>query len=173
MEFNDEIWKDVVGYESIYQVSSLGRVKSFITRDNSGLRNPSSSKAGYYMCSLSKNKKKVSKYVHRLIAEAFIGDISELEVNHIDGNKKNNKLSNLEIVTTQQNTNHAIAMGLTNNVGANHGMAKLTDKIVLSIRIRYKHGEGMTSIARSLNHSVQNINNIVKNRTWKHLLKKR
>ncbi len=96
-----EIWKDIRGYESLYQVSNLGRVKS-IPREGTkgGFLKPSISKSGYLCVTLSKNNKTKRFPIHRLVANNF------LEVNHKDGNKLNNKLNNLEFVTKSQNILH-------------------------------------------------------------------
>ena len=99
-----EIWKDIKGYEGIYQVSNLGRIKS-LERFIKGKKNKyvkqkikkqSISKTGYYVVSLwYKNKGKVLK-VHRLIAQAFISNpLNKQHINHKDLNKLNNSLNNL------------------------------------------------------------------------------
>ena len=104
-----EIWKDVKGYEDIYKVSNLGRVKRLIgyqakkerilTQINNG--------SDYMGVSLCKNGKAKKLYTHRIVAESFINNPkSKDEVNHIDGNRQNNKLENLEWVTRSENHNH-------------------------------------------------------------------
>lgn len=96
-----EIWKDVVGYEGLYQVSNLGRIKAMQKRGHkSVVMKYSIRKDGYCRILLSKNSEYKALYVHRLVAEAFLTHAdNECEVNHIDGNKANNNLSNLEWVT--------------------------------------------------------------------------
>ncbi len=75
------------------------------------------------------------KYIHRIIAEAFLGDYSEdLQVNHINGIKTDNRVENLEMVTNAENMRHALAMGLVNNRGSKNGMSKLSDEQVLEIK---------------------------------------
>ena len=102
-----EIWKDVLGYEGLYVVSSLGRVKSVKT----GLiRKPYDSGHGYKNVALWKNGRYKTKYIHRLVVEAFIGAISKgLEVNHKDEDKRNNTLDNLEICTRLYNAEYSRA----------------------------------------------------------------
>lgn len=102
-----EIWKDVLGYEGLYVVSSLGRVKSVKTglimkhRDN---------RDGYKNVALRKNGRQKKKYIHRLVVEAFIGAIPKgLEVNHKDEDKSKNTLDNLEICTRQYNNEYSHA----------------------------------------------------------------
>lgn len=104
-----EIWKPVAGYEGIYEVSNMGRVKSrrkIISSVDDG--------KGYLRLHLSKNGITKSFRVHRLVAEAFVpnSDVS-LKVNHIDGNKKNNRSDNLEWCTQAENVAHAYSNGLS------------------------------------------------------------
>lgn len=115
----DEIWKDIKGYEGIYQVSNIGRVRSFdrYTRGLKKMFKPGCIRkpfdtTGYESVALSNSGDKTFM-VHRLVADAFIPNPKGLPcVNHIDGNKKNNVVSNLEWVTYSENTRHAIRIGL-------------------------------------------------------------
>lgn len=104
-----EIWKDIQGYEGLYQISNFGRVKNskdFIMRQKA-------SKDGYIRIQLYKDKKYVVKYVHILVASAFIPNTNhKSEVNHIDADKSNNNVNNLEWVTRSENHHHAVRMGL-------------------------------------------------------------
>jgi hypothetical protein len=101
------IWKDVIGYEGHYQVSDSGNVIS-VKKTTYKFMRLFNNKQGYPRVTLSKNGKMKQVFVHRLVAKAFIGDIPEgYTVNHIDGNKTNNNLSNLEIVTYSENNLHA------------------------------------------------------------------
>ena len=118
-----EVWKDIAGYEGFYQISSLGRVKSLarvITKSNGvklnvkeTIRKQSKCPKGYLFISLNgENKRKMHK-VHRLVAETFIPNPdNKPQVNHIDGNKRNNKVENLEWVTNSENQIHALDKGL-------------------------------------------------------------
>lgn len=118
-----EEWKDIKGYEGLYMISSLGRVKSLQPRG--GNRNgmprkgkehiltPYISSTGYYKVSLVKNNKRSDKRIHRLLASAFIPNPNNKpNINHIDGNKLNNRIDNLEWCTQKENTIHAIETGL-------------------------------------------------------------
>ena len=93
-----EIWKDVKNYEGLYQVSSLGRVKS-----KRKLLKPINGE--YLRVGLSKNGIQTTKYIHRLVAETFLG-CSDLQVNHKDENKHNNDVNNLEWITFKENMNY-------------------------------------------------------------------
>ena len=104
---NMEEFRAVKGYEGLYEVSNLGRVKSLRFDRDKILKNTLGSN-GYYDVGLSLNKKKKTKRVHQLVAESFLGHKPcgmELVINHIDFNKTNNNIANLEIVTQRENTN--------------------------------------------------------------------
>lgn len=102
-----EVWKDVVGHEGRYSVSSLGRVYSHLGRG--GIRKPGKHTGGYLQVSLCIEGKGVSRYIHRLVMEAFIGSCPEgHNVNHKNFNKEDNRLENLEYITIQENQNHWI-----------------------------------------------------------------
>lgn len=96
-----EVWKDVVGYEGLYQVSNLGRVKSLYS--NHHILSQHNNGNGYLYVNISIGGKTCKKYVHRIAVEAFLGDLNGFEVNHIDKCKTNNKISNLEICTRAYN----------------------------------------------------------------------
>ena len=101
-----EIWKDIEGYEGLYQVSNLGRVKSK-HRVSERILKPSINSRGYMLVILSKNGEYKSGKVHRLVAQSFIPNTeNKPQVNHIDENKTNNMASNLEWVTVKENINH-------------------------------------------------------------------
>lgn len=104
----NEIWKDIPGYEGLYQVSDYGRVRS-LNYNKTGLVKELSMEitAGYYRVVLYKNGKRKKVFVHRLVVITFIGPIPRgMVVNHINENRSDNRVSNLEIVTYKQNNNH-------------------------------------------------------------------
>ena len=118
-----EDWRDIPGYEGYYQVSNLGRVKSLdriditkkgYSRHKKGIELKVVKKgAGYSAVHLSKNSLTEQVYVHRLVLEAFLFE-SSMEINHINGNKADNRLLNLEYVTKRENQIHALKTGLLN-----------------------------------------------------------
>ncbi len=102
-----EIYKDVVGYEGDYQVSNLGNVKSIKFNKERHLK-PSNHKMGYLVVGLCIKNIAKTKLIHQLVAEAFLNHKIcnyKLVVNHIDFDKTNNNVDNLEIVTQRENTN--------------------------------------------------------------------
>ncbi len=115
MEQEKEIWKDIEGFEGRYAVSTFGNVKSLKFAGRVGERNlkPGIGSTKYYLVSLIKNKKGHTKKVHRLVGLAFIPNPeNKPQLNHLDGNKLNNHVSNLEWATNQENCQHAFDTGL-------------------------------------------------------------
>lgn len=117
-----EEWKWIVGYESTYQVSSFGRIKSverMVPHKRSVLKSirhkilAFSNSRGYLAVSLFRDGKKKTILVHRIVAKHFVENPNNLpEVNHKDLDKRNNKASNLEWCTERENTYHAINNGV-------------------------------------------------------------
>lgn len=123
-----EIWKDVVGYKGYYQVSNSGNVKSvdrviYSNKLSRGTQRKLKGKPlkpyidkrnGYVYVYFTKDNKGTNKRIHRLVAEAFIKNPNNYDqINHIDGDKTNNKVENLEWCNAQYNVNHAYKNGLT------------------------------------------------------------
>ena len=107
-----EEWKDIKNYEGLYQISSLGRVKSLPKERNNGINNEiilkqCTDKKGYKRVNLYKNKKSTRVLVHRLVAEAFLNNPNNYPlINHKDENPSNNKVENLEWCTYKYNNNY-------------------------------------------------------------------
>lgn len=110
-------WKPIKGYEGLYEVSNDGRVRrlKFINGRHNFEKIKECKQTlntwGYMTVNLSKNGKGNTKRVHKLVANAFLGE-SDLQIDHIDGNKQNNRLDNLEYVTPKENTNRAWKKGI-------------------------------------------------------------
>ena len=102
-----EIWEDIEGYEGIYQVSSLGRIKRLYKNGKERILKLRSDRDGYLNVGLCKEGRVKSRGVHRLVAQAFIPNPdNKSQVNHRDENKSNNKVENLEWVTGKENINY-------------------------------------------------------------------
>lgn len=121
----EEVWKDIDGFEGYYQVSNLGKVKSvdrYVKNSSlsSGIQHikekmlkPSDNGSGYLFVALCKNRKYSQKTIHTLVANAFIlNPENKPTVNHKDGNKYNNCVENLEWATYQEQSEHAVRIGL-------------------------------------------------------------
>ncbi len=115
----DEVWKDIKGFEGFYQVSNKGRIRGVerVIEYRYGkkriwkgkIKKPTVTKKGYLKVGLFKGKQKVTREIQRIVAETFIENpLKKEQVNHIDGNKKNNSVENLEWVTPRENTLHSI-----------------------------------------------------------------
>lgn len=105
-----EDWKEIKDFEGIYEVSNLGNVKRVKTQQILKLRKHS---AGYFSVCLWKEGKDYYRFVHRLVASAFIENTdNKKEVNHKDGVKTKNTVDNLEWVTPKENQRHAVTIGL-------------------------------------------------------------
>lgn len=113
-----EIWKDVVGYEGLYRVSNLGNIYSVYSKRNKAQQK---SIHGYMLVQLWKNNVGTHCSVHRIVASAFIENpLNKPQINHIDEDKTNNRVENLEWCTQVENHNHGtinqrISQALTNN----------------------------------------------------------
>lgn len=178
-----EKWEPVFGFEGLYEVSNKGRVKS-LKRFNPksgkhGMWYPEkilkarSDKDGYQTVCLTKDGKGKPHKVHRVVLSSFDKQMLDLQVNHIDGNKENNNLDNLEWVTCSENIKHAWRIGLNNQDGSKNRMAKLTEEKVLEIINLFK----TTSLSdRKIADmydikSDETIRSIRKRKAWVHVTK--
>ena len=110
----EEIWKDIKGLEGLYQISNMGNVKSLRSWRNQKdfIMKPQPNSSGYLRVDLKANGKIQRKFVHRLVAEAFIEKPSDCDVvNHLDCNPQNNMVSNLEWTTFKGNSNYMATLG--------------------------------------------------------------
>jgi hypothetical protein len=168
---SEQIWKDVIGYEGLYQVSNLGNVKSLgnkFSRKERLLKLSFQSK-GYLTVVLQKDAKRKMVLVHRIVAEHFIHNVeSKPQINHIDGNKTNNAIENLEWVSHRENLNHAIKNNLTLK-GEENRNSKLKDVDVIKIHSLLQKGTTTKELSETYNVSYSTIDSIRTNRYWKHL----
>lgn len=150
----------------------------FINRDGDvwsankcGLLSPHQNGTGYKQLIYGNKNNRKKHYIHRLVVETFIGEIpSGYCVNHIDGDKTNNNVNNLEIVTRKYNNLHAIQTGLNKRWrGEAHPNSKLTEDNVREIRLRKELGESSVSIANDFNICAQTVNELYRRDSWKWL----
>lgn len=166
------MWKDIQNWENSYQVNEIGEVKSLTKKVGCRIRgelilSPKINHYGYKVLRLWKNEKGKDVFVHRLVAEAFIPNpLNKPQVNHIDGNKLNNNVSNLEWVTCSENHKHAFRIGIKSHVGEKHNVAKLTEKDILYIRASEKRN---CDLALQFKVSRSNITRIKKRKGWTHI----
>lgn len=127
---------------------------------------------GYYMVSVSVNNKSKPKRVHRLLAATFKPNPKDLpEVNHKDGDKLNNALSNIEWTDHVGNMKHAFKTGLANNTGTKNGMCKLSEDQVRLIKKRLSEGISQYKIAKEIGVISRSAVMNIKNRNqWKHIV---
>ena len=174
-----EIWKDIKGYEGYYQVSNLGRVQSLnrtvkvktkageFERFFTGKVLISSLRKGYPRIILSKNSIHKHKSIHRLVAEHFIENPNNLEqVNHIDCNKENNNVNNLEWVTHVGNARHAVENGMYKR-GSKHIQSKVKIKHVPQIlKLYFEDGLLQNEISDKYNVAQTMISTIISGKSW-------
>ncbi len=166
----DEIWKDIPGFEGIYQASNHGNVKRISVAKGGKIKmlSPSKNQCGYLDFSLYKNYKRTHLRAHRLVALLFIDNPENLtEVNHKNGVKTDNHFSNLEWVSHSENNLHAFRIGLRSHKGDNHNRRKLSYADVVRIREMSKN-EGLNhrQIAKIYNVHSTTICDIVNLRSW-------
>lgn len=169
---------DIPKYLGIYQVSNVGRVRSLdrvIIRKNGGSRTikgklltPSLHKKGYYYVRLGTKGNQKHFYIHRLVAIAFIPNPeNNSQVNHINGIKTDNYVSNLEWLTPKENMEHAFSKGL-GAFGERQWKAKLTLNQVKEIRKLLALGNlSLKEIGDMFDVSLKTISNIKSGKTWK------
>lgn len=169
-----EIWVDIRYYEGKYKISNHGRIKSLereVSHDS--ITYTQSERILCHWCGTTSFYDFVRLYkygigrkfsVRRLVAQHFLSGWSpKLEVNHIDGNRKNNHVENLELCTHRQNMEHAVANNLKRDYGEKSVNAKLTNAQAEEIRARYSSGTvTQSSLARQYGVCRQTISAIVR-----------
>ena len=168
----EEIWKPAKGHESRYEVSSKGNVRGI--RKGIVLK-PLIYPNGYCFVGLYVGENKTKNFlIHRLVAETFIPNPdNKTQVNHKDGNKKNNDISNLEWVTARENLVHAFKIGLKTQIGSKHPNSKLNEAIVSEIKRTYVKGSriyGCKPLARKYGVNERAIYSIIHHETWTHVV---
>ena len=176
-----EIWRPVAEWEGFYEISNLGRVRGCerrvlipATRSRgptwkrikSQMRRPTHGGANrpYPRVYLWRDHVGFSKMVHHMVLEAFVGPKPiDAVANHIDGDKQNNHVGNLEWCSRSRNNLHAIETGLV------HFVCKYSPEQVRMVRRLLKDGMSLVAISRQSEMPIGSVHNIVRRRTWKHL----
>ena len=196
-----EVWRDVPGYEGYYSISNRGQVR----RDAPGhhthkgkILKPVINHDGYQYVELCIAGKTKGFFVHRLVLSAFVGPRPKgCQTNHKDFDPSNNRLENLEYMTSLENNRYSIAHRPREDRhyarlypeflargdrhgsrlhpermarGENNGRAKLTDEAVREIWRQFRDGKSQSNIARAFKVSRYTIYHIVRNKNWKHLI---
>jgi len=174
-----EEWRDVVGYEGYYEVSSLGRVRSVQRVVDCGCRGmrrlptrllKQVDIGGYLTVQLNRDRATFKALIHRLVCIAWHGPppSEKHQVAHGDGSRKNNKPDNLRWVTAAENAADRRAHGRTAE-GQRNWNTKLNPQLVREIRRRALNGEAFVELAKMAKCSATNIRHIVNRRIWKHV----
>ena len=179
-----EVFKTIPSYPD-YLVSNFGRVKTkarelrythavtkkehFRKSVERFLKVHYNKLTGYKFYQLYKDKKMYNKSIHQLVADAFIEKIESFDhINHIDGNKHNNSVDNLEWCTNEYNHHHATITGLVAK-GERVGTSKLNDNMVHAIKYFLHEGYSHVELAFAFNVSRPTISLIKENKIWKHI----
>ena len=185
MYFNTEkeVWKDIEGFEGVYQVSSIGRIKRLAgisvingrkyTVKKDRFLKPEKMGKGYLRAQLTATPKQRRVLVHTLVAETFLGipEESYLQINHKNGIKDDNRVENLEWVTGSENVKHAFETGLNERqVGESNGSSILKEKDVkLILRLSSFNKLTHEEMSRVFGVSKSTITAIISGRNWGYL----
>ena len=179
-----ENWKDVTGWEGLYQVSDLGRVKAlprtFVTRNKWGemvkhiperIKKLNLTSGNNYLAVTLTHKGRIGRgLVHRLVCEAFHGPAPSPHHHcaHADGDPLNNRADNLRWATPRENAEDTRQHGRM-RLGENSNLAKLAPDQVRAIRARADAGEAIKSLAAEYGLTREGVSAIVKRKNWRHI----
>ncbi|WP_054908742.1 NUMOD4 domain-containing protein [Pseudomonas sp. NBRC 111135] len=176
-----EIWKPIAGFEGLYEISNLGRVKSLgrfrrakgdaKTWMDERIKAPCAQREGYLSAHLYCEGRMTKRYVHRLVADAFLPNPLDLpEVNHLDGDKQNNSLANLAWSSRSENCRHALESDLYQTArGERAGNSKLSESDVREIRSLAASGMFHREIADQYRIGRKAVTKIVNRQRWEHV----
>ncbi len=174
----EEVWVNIKDFPD-YQISNFGRIES-IRKLKSGKIIKKILKSlkinEYYYVALYKNKNRFYKSIHRLVLESFrpIDNSDNYQCNHIDGNKINNILNNLEWCTQSENMKHAYKIGLESQKGiCNSSCKKTEDEIIFIIKLLNENILTQKEIGCKFGLSQSHISNIKNSKRWSHFITRR
>ena len=164
-----EVFKEITGFND-YAVSSQGRVRRLTKAPGTWpgrILKPALNSCGYPAVALTAGGKPATRKVHQLVATAFLWPREGLEVNHKNGDKADNRLANLELVTRSENHRHAYRTGLrVCPVGEKHHRAKLSEDSVREIRILRAGGMTQRAIGKRFGVSPVCIGHVLSGKSW-------
>lgn len=159
---NQYLWKRISDLKE-FEISNSGMIRNALTKK---LIPHCQTKNGYLKTNIFHQGKRYSKLIHRIVIREFLFD-STMQVNHIDGNKHNNNLSNLEYVTQSENIKHAFLIGIQNHKGEKNPAHKLTAADVREIRkLSEERKISQRKLARMYSTSQGNISKIINRKKW-------
>ena len=165
----NEIWRDISEFKGFYQISNMGRVRRIADYSNQNshwklkeprILNNRVSSTGYLRVVLSINGKHYDRYIHRLVANEFVDNpYGYKEVNHLDGDKTNNKADNLEWCTRSQNNSHAYKIGLKQVSGCCGKLKKKVAQIDTKTNKITRIFESIDSVSKEFNCNHSSVTN--------------
>lgn len=177
------IWKSVVGFEGLYEVSSCGVVRSVpriinyadgrkYTYPSKVLSHNINKTNSAHLVHLYKNSKRTAKTVHRLVMEAHCPntDYSKAEINHKDGNRNNNTVDNLEWCSRLENMQHGFSTGLINNTGSNHGNSIYNEAQIAHVKRLLNSGLSASHVAILSGVKKGTVEQVRQGKQWKHVI---
>jgi hypothetical protein len=169
-----EIWKDIKGYEGLYQISNLGNIKSFKRYKEGKLLKPKFDKDGYREVGIRDSIGiRTFKRVHILVAKSFISNPNNYKfINHKDNNPSNNIVENIEWCSIEYNNKYRFTNGNASHKGSKSPVATITEDVAIEI-YRLGHSGKYTEpeLAKMFNTTRSIVNKIRLNITWTHVTK--
>lgn len=171
----EEIWKDIIGFEGLYQFSNLYRTRVLFNKygNISNKTIKIQNKDRYPYINLYKNNKHYNKKIHHLVLEYFVGPRPMgMEACHLNDIKTDYRIKNLRWDTRSNNGRDAVKNNKRfkpENKGSKHGLSKLIEKDIIQIRQRHINGESGIKIAKDYKVSFSLIYKIIKKKLWQHV----
>jgi len=180
-DLDGELWKEIEGYNGDYEISNLGRIKSFKCGKEKISKQSENKRTGYLYVGLSKNRKVEYKYIHILMYETHIEEIQEGCIVHHKDFTKNNFMDNFQMMTNEEHTilhhtglNHSEKskkLMSDKSIGEKNPASTLTEQDIIQIRIDLDEGVlTQTEISKKFGVCHQTISLIKNRKRWKHII---